>query len=190
MLSNPIKVQQMSRFLLDLKFNVFGQPPRGWKQTCTSSAKLSIAWIHFSLGISLILAVIVVFSSTIFWKLLWYTLSLRYTTDKNQGNQNVALYLHALTWFLCSQTVIVTSIDPSLKRKQKLNQLRDLFGSKSRRIPSRVDYILLGMHRLRNKALQKCTSKGLGAFQSLPRFLPVIAEMVDALVLLGPRRLM
>jgi len=46
------------------------------------------------------------------------------------------------------------------------------------------------MHRLRNKALQKCTSKGLGAFQSLPRFLPVIAEMVDALVLLGPRRLM
>ena len=52
--------------------------PQRWRHTCIRHAKLSMTRTHFSLGISLIFAVIAAFSSPIVWGLFSYTLSLRF----------------------------------------------------------------------------------------------------------------
>ena len=50
-------------------------------------AKFSMTLPHSSLGVGVIAALIAAFRSAIVWGLLPYTLSLRFTTEKNQGVQ-------------------------------------------------------------------------------------------------------
>jgi hypothetical protein len=70
----------------EIKANLFQSSCMNWlgiehnifRHTCIRHAKLSMTHTHFSLGISLIFAVIAAFSSPIVWGLFSYTLSLRY----------------------------------------------------------------------------------------------------------------
>ena len=77
------------------------------------AAQIWLSLEHMPLRISLILTVIAAFSSPVIWGLFWYTLSLKYPTDKTWGIQ--------VRWVRCPLNVTHQSL-------LKLLQARESFG--------------------------------------------------------------